>query len=259
MRINHTGIWISGFICLLLSSTAGAYQIVTVENGGAISGKISFNGTLPVNRALKPRKNTETCGTYITSDYYVGSSGGVQNVVVAIENIERGKKFEKRGLVSMNNKKCMFSPHVATGIKNQKLALNNSDPVLHNTHLYYGPNKKTMYNVAMPLQNKLIKKPLRKEGIITLQCDAHDWMLGYVYVASNPYVTVTMADGRFSITDVPPGSYRVKIWHEKLGEVTQKVTVRSGGTSILNHSFSKAVQKKISLTAETEKGLIQTQ
>lgn len=89
----------------------------------------------------------------------------------------------------------------------------------------------------MPLQNKEIKKALRKNGVITLKCDAHDWMLGYVYVASHPYATVTAIDGNLSLTDVPAGKYRIKIRHEKLGEASQDVTVRSGGISYLNYSF----------------------
>jgi len=243
MKTKNSSLWVSGIIYFLLSSVAAAYDVIDVVNGGTISGKISFTGRLPANPVLKPTKNTKTCGTTVMADYYVGTIGGLQNVVVVIENIDRGKDYEKRGQVLVDNKNCMFSPHVSTAVKNQKLALNNSDPVLHNTHLYFGPNKKTMYNVAMPLQNRVIKKPLRKEGIITLQCDAHDWMLGYVYVAGHPYATVTKSDGSFSITDVPPGNYRVKIWHEKLGEVSRQVKVRAGGTAILNYSFSNVKKK----------------
>lgn len=239
MRMNHRGKWIGVTAALMLASVANAYEAVIVSNGGTISGRISFNGALPANPVLEVIRDTEICGTRIRADYYLGSGGGLQNVVVAIENIARGKEYEKRGAVSLDNKNCMFSPHVTTAVKNQKLWVNNSDPVLHNTHFYHGANMKTKYNIPMPLQNRIIKKPIRKAGIITAQCDAHDWMLGYVYVTSHPYATVTTPDGSFSLTDVPPGTYKVKIWHEKLGEVSQEVTVRAGATAMLNYSFSK--------------------
>jgi len=239
MRMNKTVKWLSVVSALMLTSTAGAYEAITVTNGGTIAGKISFKGALPANPALDITKDKETCGAGIKADYYLGTGGGLQNVVVAIESIDKGKAFKKKKIIPFNNKKCMFIPHVTTGVKGQKLGINNSDPVLHNTHLYHGKKLKTMYNIALPLQNKVIKKKLRKTGIVTVKCDAHEWMLGYIYVAKHPYSTVSAADGSFAIKDVPPGSYKVKIWHEELGEVSMDVTVAAGATAKLNHSFSK--------------------
>jgi len=239
MKIKNSIKWAGVASALLLASTAGAYEQIDVTNGGTISGKISFKGALPANPALVITKDKETCGTGVTADYYLGSGGGIQNVVVAIESIDKGKKFKKRAIIPFDNKKCMFVPHVVTAVKGQKLGINNSDPVLHNTHLYSGKKLKTMYNIALPLMNKVIKKPLRKLGPVVVKCDAHEWMLGYVYVSKHPYSTVTANNGSFSIGDVPAGNYKVKIWHEKLGEVSQDVTVAAGGTAKLNYSFSK--------------------
>lgn len=225
---------------LMMASNANAYKAVTVTNGGSISGKISFSGAAPANPKLDITKDKEICGASIPADYYmVGAGGGLKNAVVVIENIEQGKAYDKKGAVAVDNKDCMFTPHVSTAVKGQKLAINNSDPVLHNTHLYHGEKLKTMYNIALPLQNRVIKKPLRKDGVITVKCDAHEWMLSYVYVAKHPYSVVTAADGSFTLSDVPAGSYKVKIWHEKLGESIQDVTVAAGGTATLNHSFGK--------------------
>lgn len=230
-----------GVVMLLsLNSAAVAYESIEVTNGGTISGKISFKGSPPTNQALEVTKDTETCGSGLKGDYYlVAADGGLKNVVVTIENIDKGKPYDKKNVVAFNNKKCMFDPHVTTAVKDQKLGINNSDPVLHNTHLYYGKNLRTMYNIALPLQNKVIKKKLRKVGIVTVKCDAHEWMLGYIYVADHPYSTVSAADGTFSLKDVPPGNYKVKIWHEKLGEITKDVSVTASGIASLNHSFGK--------------------
>ena len=239
MKIKNTVKWLGVASVLMLSSTAGAYEAITVTNGGTISGKISFNGALPANPTLDITKDKEVCGTGIKADYYVGSGGGLGNVVVAIEKIDKGKAYNKKEIIAFDNKKCMFVPHVTTAVKGQKLGINNSDPVLHNTHLYHGAKLKTLYNIALPLQNKVIKKKIRKPGVVTVKCDAHEWMLSYVYVFKHPYSTVSAANGSFAIKDVPPGNYKVKIWHEKLGEVTKDVTVAAGGTAKLTHSFSK--------------------
>lgn len=225
---------------MALAPFGHAYEAIEVSNGGTISGKITYKGSPPSNPDLKVTKDEDYCGASINADYYVvAADGGLKNAVVVIENIDKGKAYDKRGVVEFDNKKCMFAPHVSTAVAGQKLGIVSRDPILHNTHLYHGPKQKTMYNVAIPLQDRVIKKPLRKPGKVTVKCDAHEWMLGYVYVADNPYVTVTAADGSFSLSDVPPGTYKVKIWHEKLGEVTQDVTVAAGATATLNHAFSQ--------------------
>ncbi len=238
-KILMTTIGAAAALMMATNVSAGKYKVVDVSNGGSISGKISFKGTLPSVPDLKPSSDQDLCGNSIPADYYiVDASGGLKNAVVAIEKIDQGKAYEKKGIVALDNKKCMFVPHVATAVKGQKLGINNSDPVLHNTHLYHGKKLKTMYNIALPLQNRVIKKPLRKDGVVTIKCDAHDWMLGYVYVSKNPYSVVTAADGSFTLSDVPAGSYKVKVWHEKLGESVQDVTVAAGSAATLNHSFS---------------------
>ncbi len=233
---------ISVALLMGLCSTAGAakYKVVDVSNGGSIAGTIKFDGTPPKNPVLKATKDADVCGDTLAADYYiVSASGGLKNVAIAIENIDAGKAYDKKEIIPFANKDCMFGPHVSVAVKGQKLGIVSHDPVLHNTHLYSGDKLKTMYNIALPLQDKVIKKRLKKSGVVTVKCDAHEWMLGYVYVGTSPYVAVSAEDGSFTISDVPPGSYKVTIWHEKLGKVSKDVTVSAGAAAKLDHAFSK--------------------
>jgi hypothetical protein len=104
------------------------------------------------------------------------------------------------------------------------LEIVNSDPVLHNTHGFL--DKLTVFNLAMPNQDQRIKKPLKRPGIVRVECDAHGWMLGWVYVADNPYYAITGKDGSFILKDVPPGTYTLVAWQEYAGVVERPVTVK---------------------------------
>lgn len=222
-----------------LSCNASAYEVVEVTDGGTITGKISATGSLPVSANIAITKDEEHCGSSLVTDYLlVDAQGGLKNVVISLQNVTAGKAYDKKQVHEFNNIKCMFKPHVVAAVKGQLLGINNADPILHNTHLYQGRNNRTLYNIALPLQNKVIKKLLRRTGKVTVKCDAHEWMLGYVYVSDNPYITVTAEDGSFSMGDVPPGTYSLHIWHEVLGEVVTEITVAAGQEATVQHSFS---------------------
>lgn len=224
-----------------LSYNVSAYDVVEVTDGGTITGIISATGSIPANLNIAISKNTDYCGSSLITDYLqVDAQGGLENAVVMLQNVPAGKAFDKKQVHSLDNVDCMFKPHVSVAIKGQFIGINNADPILHNTHLYQGRNNRTLYNIALPLQNKVIKKLLRRTGKVTVKCDAHEWMLAYVYVSDNPYIAVTAADGSFSISDVPPGSYTLHIWHEVLGEISTEITIEAGQETAVQHSFSGA-------------------
>ncbi|TIX37701.1 MAG: hypothetical protein E5V19_08175, partial [Mesorhizobium sp.] len=118
--------------------------------------------------------------------------------------------------------KCRFEPAVQM-IPAGSLEVVNSDPMLHNTHGYYG--KRTAFNLALPNKGQRIPVELKRAGTVRVDCDAHGWMEGWVYVVDNPYYAVTGADGKFSITDVPPGNYKLVAIHPFTGPIEQPVKV----------------------------------
>ena len=105
----------------------------------------------------------------------------------------------------------------------------NSDPVLHNTHGYYG--KRTAFNVALPIQGGKVTKILKSPGDVRVDCDAHGWMLAWIYVVDNPYFAQTGEDGMFSIADVPPGEYTLAVWQEELGLTEMPIAVAANETT----------------------------
>lgn len=213
------------------------YEEIEVKDGGSVKGRVRITGNIPKDEVVKVTKDKSHCGETLPREKYVISpDGGVKNVVVFIENITRGKAIPKTEVV-IDNKHCAFQPHVQVATRGQTLVIKNNDPMLHNTHIYL--NRKTVYNFALPKTGMEIKKPINKTGIMEVECDAHDWMKGYLYVTEHPYITVTDEKGYFSIKDIPPGDYKLVFWHEALGQEVRDIKITTGSVVELNIEFKK--------------------
>lgn len=201
---------------------------------------MKWSGPVPQPEMLAVTKSVEQCGRAKSSEtLLIGPGGGIKNVVIQILNIRKGKPFASPAKpAAMDQRACTYVPHVLIVPLGSKLDLINSDPVLHNVHGYKDAAT-TAFNVAMPMQNQHLLRTMAVPGTIRLQCDAgHTWMSAYVVVADNPYYALSDAQGRFSIDGIPPGTYQVRLWHEKLGEKVQNVKVDAGARVQLDLEWS---------------------
>ncbi len=213
------------------------YKVVAVTNGGSISGKALFAGaTPPADETVTLTSETDLCGNTLPAEKYViNSNKEIKNVVVYLSGIKEGKAIpQEKALV--DNVMCAFVPHVSVGYKGNDIDIKNSDPVFHNVHSYI--KGKTTYNLGLPDKDQVVTKKMKRAGVMEVKCDSHPWMLGYVFISNNPYAAATGADGSFTISDIPAGSYKVKAWHEGLGELDLgKVTVAAGKTATVNAEY----------------------
>jgi hypothetical protein len=216
---------------------AAAYEVAAVSDGGTVQGKVTFNGAVPTKKII-PSKDKETCGAIREEpEITVAADKGVLDAVVWLKGVEKGKAFEKSDKApEIVNKGCVFVPHVQS-IPLGGIVIVNADPVMHNTHGFAG--KVTVFNVALPTQGQRIERPLKKPGMMRVECDTHGWMLAWVFVAENPYNAVTAKDGSFTLRDVPPGSYTLVAWHELTGEMEMPVTVKAKETAKLTVELKK--------------------
>jgi hypothetical protein len=222
---------------VMLATPALSYDEGTVSGGGSIEGQVIYKGPVETRKII-PNKDVETCGGIREESLIdVGPDHGVQNTAVYLVDVAKGKAWPPPPKPpELDNIKCRFVPDVLI-MRSGKLDVVNKDPVLHNTHGYYG--KRTAFNMAQPNEGQVISADLTRAGIVRVDCDVHGWMLGWIYVVDNPYYALTGGDGKFSITDVPPGTYKLVAVQSLTGPNEQTVTVTAGQPTSLTIELKK--------------------
>jgi hypothetical protein len=224
---------------------AGAGQKVDTATAGDIKGTVTLDGTAPKNEAIKMNadpvcmKENKTPQTQET--YEVGTDGkSLANVFVYVKDGLGNYVFDTpTDPVTIDQKDCRYHPHVFGIRVNQPLQIVNSDPTLHNIHAM--PKSNTEFNNGQPIQGMKMTHVFDKpEVMVPFKCDVHGWMNAYVGVMSNPYYAVTDKDGKFDLKDVPPGTYTIEAWHEKLGTMTQSVTLGQKDSKDVTFTFKAA-------------------
>jgi plastocyanin len=213
----------------------------TVAESGTLAGTVTYSGTVPAAKELQISKDQEICGKepHYDESLIVAASKGIKNVVVSIANISKGGDLKSLGTdFSLRQTGCVFSPHVQLVPVGVPLKVFNNDGILHNIHTYSERNPS--FNVAQPKFLKKIERTFNAAERVSMKCDVHGWMNAFIVVVDHPYHAVTDANGQYTITGVPAGSYQVEFWHEKLGKNLQEAKVAAGAETRLNFVFPAA-------------------
>jgi len=215
-----------------------AYKEIEVKDGGNIVGTVKFDGDVPAAKMLKVDKDEQTCGheNKLSEELVVnGESKGVKNVVVSLVDIASGKKIETT-TATLDQKECLFTPHVLAIPIGSSVDLLNSDNVMHNLHSW--SIKNPAFNEGVSGGGKMTKKFDLPE-VAKITCDVHKWMSSFVVVKANPYFAVTDENGRFRIENVPAGTYKIEAWQEKLGKKTSDIAVKSKEEAVVDFVLTK--------------------
>jgi len=206
---------------------------------GAVAGivRLPDKAARPVPPPLAVVKDSGVCGHEAPNETVLtDGNGALRNVVVFVRDVAFAGKLSPVAGAGLDQRQCRYSPHVQALTVGTPLALMNNDAVLHNVHA--NDTGVTVFNVAMPIKGQKLPIPMRKPGLLKVQCDAgHTWMNGWIYVFDHPYFAVTDDHGAFSIKDLPPGLHTLELWHEPADgkgagvRTTTKVRVQDGAVA----------------------------
>lgn len=183
--------------------------------------KFVLDGKAPDREKVnKDARDAFCAGLDILSEkMLIGEGGEIQNLAMILDKRktkadipeEMMKAPEKK--ITLDNKGCIFTPHVLAARPGQVILVTNSDQAGHNANFNFFNN--TPENFLVPAGGeKGLTLQTDEPAPIPVDCNIHPWMKAHLIVTEHPYVGITDEKGELTIEDLPVGKVAFKIWHE---------------------------------------------
>ena len=253
--------WLSATLCsvtLVSTMSVWAYEETTVLEGGTLTGSVKLTGQVPKPKGynLTTLPDPFYCGRIsdgqgwrILQPFNVGASGEFREVVVYLEGIDRGKPFDEKSVPQIEARDGLFLPFTTVVRDHQTVTVVNMDPVMHDIQAYETSQlgARVLFNVPLPMNPQhprnfkdrseaalyhkhMAGAPMKElvtlskdRRIFVMQCGFHAYMESWGVSVINPYFAKTDEQGRFTITDVPPGTYKLVVWHPYIRTVNEQI------------------------------------
>jgi plastocyanin len=213
---------------------------VDAATAGSVTGRVSYEGPAMQNTPVKLESDPACASQHpggMTVDTFQVTNGGLDNVFVYVKTGLDGYYFETPTTPAvLDQKGCRYTPHVFGVRTGQPLEIVNSDQTMHNVHAMGSVNQE--FNFGQSFQGiKNTKTFTAPEIMVPFKCNVHGWMAAYGGVVSHPYFAVTAGGGAFELKGLPPGTYTIEAWHEKLGTRTETVSVAEKDSKPVSFTF----------------------
>ena len=272
-------------LCLILSipaSSVRGYEVKEIAGGGTVQGTVTLSGAVPDPKAynLVIFPDPEYCGRIsngngwrLLRDFLVNEQGEVRNVVVLLEGVTEGKPFSL-SVPRVEARDCRFLPFTTVVRSGHGIEVVNMDPVMHDIQAYEtstAMGTRVLFNSPLSFNRRHHRGDLhathdhrpgeslvrqfqlsKKRRTFVMQCGFHAYMQSWAIAVDNPYYVLTDENGRFSLEDVPPGTYDLRAWHPGIKQVVkQQVTIEPGKNLTVDFQLPSPGRRKTALTVRT--------
>jgi len=209
-----------------------------VASPGVIAGGITLRANVPAPRPVVPDRDVTCCVKPLADETLRRTpSGGIAGAVVYLAGIQAGKGWAPE-TATLTNAQCRFEPHVLVVRAGSPITVANSDDCAHNVNTFARRNPPANATLPPPAAGgRAVTRTFAVPEEIKVVCDSHQWMSAWIVVRDNPYFAISDDEGRFQVTDVPPGRHSVTVWHERFGRFDTEVEVSTGREARLDHVF----------------------
>ena len=217
---------------------------IDMSTVGSVTGSVTLDGApptfKPINMSAEAFCAKAHTSPVIPQEVVAGDKGALANVIVYVKDGLGNRSFDTpKEPVVLDQKGCMYDPHVIALMAGQQLSVRNDDQTTHNIHPMPKDNRewnKSQPPGASPIEDSFA----RSEVAIPVKCNVHPWMKSYIGVFKHPYFQVTGKNGAFDLKNLPPGTYTLEAWHEKYGTVDQTVTIGPKESKAVTFVFKAA-------------------
>jgi hypothetical protein len=219
---------------------------VDSATAGAITGTVTLDGappaSKPIDMSASPACVQANPSPVLPPIVVTGDKSVLASVVVYVKDGLRNYHFDTPAQTAvLQQKNCMYEPHVVALMTNQPFEIQNNDPTMHNVHPM--PKRNRQWSASQPAGSAALKETFtRPEFAMPVLCNVHPWMRAMVFVFDHPYFAVTLREGNFELKNLPPGTYTIEAWHETLGAQDQSVTVAPHESKSISFTFKSPVQ-----------------
>jgi plastocyanin len=242
MQKSHFFVALAAVAIFASPSLAKGYKVIGVKDAGVIRGTVTYGkaqpGPFPAGQP--------GCGAKVENTNITVLNGRLANVVVFLKKVKKGKPFNKKLFkVLSDQQKCIFKPHITMVAEGGIITFRNGDPTMHNVNVS-ATTMGVSFNQGLAKKGDTMDKTFKKAGFTKMTCAAHSFMRAHIVVMDSPYYALTDGNGQFSLTGVPPGKYKLSVWHGQLSPEDKRpqVSVNGNAASKLKTSGLKIVLGK---------------
>jgi plastocyanin len=208
---------------------------------GSITGRVEFQGDAPVMPVFDMSSNP-ACGRQHATPrkaetVVVNPNGTLRNVFIWIKDgLPAARWNPPVETAKLDQRGCVYEPHVLGIMQGQRLEILNDDPVNHNVHTESRTNPP--WNESQPPHAQpRFRQFASAEVMFPVACSVHPWMRSYIAVSPHPFFAVTGDDGSFALKGVPAGTYTIEAVHEKYGKKEGRVSLAPNGRVTIDFTF----------------------